>query len=538
MGRNPRYGLLEIIKTIPGYDPYYGAEEYFFDVEEAQRRIDFFKDYLVHTKAEWADRPLELRDWQRAVVANLFGWKHKETKYRRYREALIYVPRKNGKTTLCAGICLCMLYCDGEKGAEIYSAAAEKGQAKIVFDIAKDMVKRNPELAAASETFKNMVRLPGLNSTFVPISKDADTKYGFNLHGCAFDELHVQKNSYLVDVLQTSTAARRQPLIVYLTTADFARESICNDKYDQACKVRDQVIDNPRILPVIYEAGQDDDWNLVSTWRKANPNYGISPTEDYFKGEYQHAKESPGFQNTFMRLHLNIQTGQEKRWFPMDKWNKCKGRVGQASLVGQKCFGGLDLGSVSDLCAFALFFPEQLALLSWHWVPKEQALKRAEKNRGLYLKWAEQGFMTITPGDVADYDVIRVDMNRIRQDYLIKSVGVDMWNAGKLVTELTDQDQFDMIPYSQQYKAMTTPCKELERMILSETLDHGDNKVLTWCASNVTLEIDPHENYKPSKKRSGDKIDGIVAAIMAIGVSLADADAGPSVYEEQGITFL
>ncbi|KKL20610.1 hypothetical protein LCGC14_2453730, partial [marine sediment metagenome] len=350
--------LDKIIRLIPGYDPVSTAGECTFDEKAAQHVIDFFTECLTHVKGDMKGQPFILQPWEQAIVANLFGWKQPDGA-RRYREAFIFIPRKNGKTTLTAGIVLYTLFCDGEPGAEIYSAAKDREQAALLYEQAKGMVLQEPELSSRSTlyaTYKSIV-IASEGSSYKAISAEASTKYGYNTHLAIIDELHAQHNRELVDVLMTSTGARRQPLIIHITTSDYERESICNEKHLQASKVRDGITKDPSFLPVIYEATIDDDWADPKVWAKANPNLDVSLPTKYLERECQHAKEVPAYENTFKRLHLNIRTEQATRWISMESWDACDEKIDLADLVGRDCYAGLDLASKIDVASFVLLFP-------------------------------------------------------------------------------------------------------------------------------------------------------------------------------------
>ncbi len=311
------------LRLVPGYDPWATAGECTFDASAADRAVGFFAEMLVHVKGEWAGKPFVLAPWEQAIVGNLFGWK-RPNRTRRYREALIYLPRKQGKSLTASGLALYMLFCDGEPGSEIYVAASEREQAKLIWDVAKRQVLANPLLSDSCTVYQNSIVIESMGSSFKAISADANTKHGYNSHCVIVDELHAQQDRELVDVLVTSTGARRQPLVVYLTTADFARESICNEKHAYATKVRDGVIEDPAFLPVIYEASPTDDWADPQVWARVNPNLGVSLSVEYLERECARAKEQPGYQNTFRRLHLNVRTESDVVWIPIDKWDACR----------------------------------------------------------------------------------------------------------------------------------------------------------------------------------------------------------------------
>ncbi|MCC7291475.1 MAG: terminase large subunit [Phycisphaerales bacterium] len=511
---------LEIIcRNIPGYDPFLFSGESCFDPKAAQRALDFFEECLTFTAGEWMGQPFRLQPWQQAVVANLFGWK-RSNGMRRYREAFIYVPRKSGKSTLAGGLGNLLTFADGEPGAQVYCAAADREQARLVFNAAKTMVLAEPELAGRSRIYTNAITVPATGSVLKVVSAEAYTKHGVNAHGVIIDELHAQPDRELVDVLTTSTGARRQPLIIYITTADYDRDSICNEKYDYAIKVRDGVIDDPAFLPVIYEASRDEEWTDPDVWAKANPNLGVSLSMEYMERECRRARETPTYENTFKRLHLNMKTQQDVRWLALEQWDASAGPpIDEEALRGRTCWAGLDLSTTTDISAFVMVFQDEdggITVLPKFWIPAENAQKRERRDRVPYETWARQGLIEMTSGNVVDYDVIRQRINEWRDIFDIREIAIDPWNA----THITSQLQSDGIPvvtFGQGFKDMTAPTKEWEKLILCRKLRHGGNPVLRWMASNVAVETDAAGNLKPSKKKSTQRIDGTVAGIMALG---------------------
>jgi phage terminase large subunit-like protein len=372
------------------------------------------------------------------------------------------------------------------------------------------------------------------------------SKHGLNVHLAVIDETHAHKDPDLMDVLMTGTAARKQPLIIHTTTADWLRESICNEKYEYACRVRDGVIQDPAFLPVIYEAvppaDEENDplwWTKEAVWRQANPNYGVSVEPDYIQRECQRAIESPRLRNTFLRLHLNVRTGQEDVWFGLEAWDACYDpALDLASLEGQPCFAGLDLASTSDLCALVLWFPAQKTFLPFFWLPRETVQKRFERSAVPYPQWVDEGYIQATPGNVADYDFIRAQIIALGEQYKIREIAVDRWNSTQLQTQLGG-DGFDVVPFGLGYASMNSPSKELERLVTAREIRQDGNPVMRWQASHVAIEEDPAGNIKISKRRSAEKIDGFTALILGIGRSLvAEAPAGPSIYEKRGVMVL
>lgn len=526
---------------IPGYDPWENTGGAQFDPDAAQLAIDFFHECLTHIEGAVAGAPFQLERWQIAIVGNLFGWKRSDG-FRRYREAFVYVPRKNGKTPLMAGIANYVLFCDGEAGAQCYCAAADREQATYLFRHMKGMVEAEPLLSEQCTIYKatrSIVMSADEETAMKVLSADGDTKHGGNSHLVIVDELHAQPNRDLVDTLQTSFASanRKQPLLLFITTADFDRESICNEKHDYACKVRDGIIPDPAFLPVVYEALQSDDWTDPEVWAKANPNLGVSVSEDYLRRECLHAQESAAYLNTFLRLHLNVKTTNDTAFLNMLKWDQAgQVPIDPESLRGRECFVGMDLASTSDVAAAVLVFPDDagVIVLPFFWIPEDNAKQREKRDRVPYVTWARQGFVEMTGDNSIDYDVIRSRINELGERYNIRKILIDRWNATQISSQLMG-DGFDLELFGQGFASMTAPTKELERLVNSLKIHHGGNPVLRWMASNLTTEQDAAGNLKPSKAKSTEKIDGMVALIMGLAGTMSNsAEAESSYYEQPG----
>jgi phage terminase large subunit-like protein len=525
---------------IPGYDPEATAPEgYYFDEECALRAVQFFTLFCTHVKGELAGQPFELEPWQQCVVWHAFGWK-KPDGTRRYQAVWKYVPRKNGKSTFCAGLALLGLTED-EPGAEVYSLGADREQAALVFNQAKVMTLKDEVLSSMLKAFKYSITYPEHNSSYKALSADADTKHGFNTHFAVIDEVHAQPDRDLIDVIDTSTGSRRQPMIWYITTADFSRESICNEMHDYARQVRDGIIDDPTFLPIIFEADVDDDWEDPEIWAKANPNLGVSVKLSYIEKQCRKAKANPAFENTFKRLHLNVRTEQDKRWIQMEGhdekkgWKDCGSIPTEEQLLRSPCWGGLDLSSTTDLSSFALYWPEFCACKVWFWLP--EARLKTKKGKLSYQNWVNSGHICLTPGNVIDYEYIRKEINDQWDHYNLQDAGADPWNATHILTQLSETDGREMLAFRQGYASMNEPSKELEKVIINGSFQHGNNPVLTWMASNVSVQEDPAGNIKPIKpsKDSPLKVDGIVAVIIALGRAHVSFEEMGSVYEERGI---
>lgn len=524
----------ELLSLIPGYDSEATADPTdYFDPEAASLAISFFPEVLQFIEGERAGEPFELESWQQAIVAALFGWKRADGT-RRYRETLIYVPRKNGKSPFCAGLTLLVAFTDGEPGGQLYSAAADREQSALIYRHMAGMIEREPMMASRCRVYRSFksVEFPD-NTIYKALSSDANTKHGLGASFVVVDELHAHKDDELVQVLLTSTAARRQPLIIYITTADYDRPSICNSKHAYASKVRDGEIQDRAFLPVIYEAGPDDDWTDPAVWAKANPNLGISVSLEYLERECERAKNEPSYTNTFRRLHLNQKTSTASLWIPLEAWDACKRAL--PDLTGRECYAGLDLSTTTDISAFVLAFPplsseEPTWLLPFFWIPEAKLQDR--RDRVPYPLWARQGLVTVTPGNVVDYDRIRADINALAGQFAIREVRYDSWNATQLATQL-DGDGFTLTQVRQGFPSLNEPSKELERRVMGGTLGHDGNPVLRWMIGHTAIESDAAGNIKPSKKKSTQRIDGTVATVMAVSGAMT-ADMEPSL----GVIFL
>jgi len=441
---------------------------------------------------------------------------------------------------LAAAIACAAFHIDGENGAEVYCAGADKGQAKLVWNMCKMMHTNEPEMESRVRLYTGSIAKPD-GSFIQPISRDADTKHGFNTHVAVVDELHVHKDGELLKVLQTSMGAREQPFTFMITTADYNRpESICNTTLDYAKNVRDRpegFIPDPSFLPIIFEADLKDDIYHPHTWYKANPNLGVAFFDSFMENEAREARNQSTFENLFKRLYLNIVTEAAVRWLSHAFWQECGKKVYSLDeLKGEVCYGGLDLSSISDLTAFALWFPKVQALFLWHWAPEDNAIDRQKKDRVPYLTWRDQGHLELTPGNTIDYKYLKKRIVEIAGDYDLREVGFDPHNARATALSLVDDYGIDMVEFRQGFLSMNEPCKEFERLVLSREMHHNNNPIVTWQSANVVIKTDPSKSYKPDKDKSTEKIDGIVAGIMAIGCAMTPDEApGPSVYEERGI---
>lgn len=514
---------------------------YWFDEKAAVVAVAFFEKLLRHVKGEWSGEAFKLQRWQQQLVRELFGWKQQDGS-RRFRRAYIEIPRKNGKSTLAAGIGLFLLFADNEPGAEIYSAAADRDQAAIVFDVAKTMVESSPQLQRISDVFKRSIVVPGTRSSYKVLSADAFTKHGLNAHGVVFDELHAQPTRELWDVLTTSMGARRQPMFVAITTAGFDRESICWEQHEYARQVLAGIIDDPTFFAFIAAADDADDWTAQETWAKANPGLGVTVKLDYLQAECRRAQQTPAYQNTFRRLHLNQWTQQSVRWLDLAAWDACAMPVVADDLVGRPCYGGLDLATTVDVAAFVLVFPpvdegEPFQVLPYFWIPGHNVVEKGRQNRVSYDGWVRAGLLTATEGTAIEYEMIRATIEKLGERFNIREIAFDRWGAIQMTQQLEGAG-FTVVAMGQGFASMAAPTKELLRLVTTKQLAHGGNPVLRWMADNMIVQQDPAGNVKPDKGKSTAKIDGIVALIMALDRATRHGATKPSVYDARDMRVL
>jgi len=512
-----------------------------FDKDAAQLVVRFL-GLLKHSKGEWAGQPLHLEPWQQFVVWVLFGWKQAD-RTRRFRTAYLEVARKNGKSTLAAGLGLYLLVADGEPGAEIYTAATKRDQARISHGEATRMVKASPALRRRITTFRDNLFIEGTGNKFVPLGADSDTMDGLNVHGAIVDELHAHKTRDVWDILDTATGSRRQPLLFAITTAGYDRHTVCWEQREYTQKVLSGTIQDDTWFGIIYtlDEGEEEDWANEELWPKANPNLGVSKKWDDMRRKAARAQEMPSALNVFLRKELDIWTQAETKWIPRPHWDQCGQAVDAQGLRGRTCYGGLDLSSTTDISALVLVFPPQVEdeayqILCRFFIPEDAMHARTRKDKVPYESWVRQGYITATPGNVVDYDWILHQIDEDMQSYDMCELAFDRWGASRIQTQLIELGGEDfLVQFGQGYRSMSPPTKELEKLILGHQLAHGNNPVLTWMADNLVVRSDPAGNIKPDKEKSTERIDGMVALVMALDRALRHEPKRRSVYEKRGL---
>lgn len=533
-----------------------------FDPARVDKVIAAFRQ-LRHTKGRFAGQRFDPDVWQVAyLIAPPAGWVHRSPDsgawVRIITIAYFDMPRKNGKTTTAAGFGIYLTAADGEFGAQVVAAATTKDQAGFVFEPIRQLVNKSPGLKRHLRALKHRITHPASGSYFQPIANAGDAQHGADIHGAIVDELHLHKLMDLIEALETGTGSREQPLIIYITTADAGkRHTPYDEKRSLIEKLARGVLSRPTTYGVVFAAEKPeydkgvlvagDDPFIEATWRKANPGYGVSPTKRFMVEAAEKAKDSPAELARFLRLHLGIRTKQATRYLDVDQWDMNASILDVIRLKGRECFGGLDLGATSDLCALCWVFPADdgaYDVLLRCWAPEDSLEDLDARTADAASGWVEKGWLTTTPGDVTDYDFIKAQIGRDRDEFLVQEIAYDRWNATQIVNDLTT-DGAPMITHGQGFASMSAPTKDLQRLIkvgakadehgapVKPMIRHGGNPLLRWMVDNFAVAMDPAGNVKPDKANAGDKIDGVVALIMALGRATAATELETkSAYED------
>lgn len=518
----------------------------YFDPARVDRAIDSLSR-MRHTQGKWAGHELRPDAWQVAfIIAPIFGWVTRDSfgvVLRIIRNAWVEVPRKNGKTTIASGLGLYLAFADGEAGAQVIAAAGSKDQAMNAFRPAYLIAGNSPDFKAAGiQSMKKEILRPADQSFMKAVGSIGDLLQGSNPNGFIADEMHVHKDMSVIDALESGTGARDQPLGFIITTADDGGQLT---PYAQRRKHVEQLcrgaIKSPSEYAVIFAATAGEDPFAESTWRKANPGYGVSPTKAFMVAEAEKAKASPANLSRFLRLNLNVRTKQETKYIDLSAWDANHGLVSELALRGRECYGGLDLASVSDLSSLCLLFPDSDGAYQavWrYWTPEDNVPALDKRTNGAASEWVKEGWLTTTPGNVQDYDYIRAQVKRDAEKFRILSIGFDPYNASQITNDLT-ADGMNLVKVRQGFLTLSSPTKQLQRLVLmgkpsKPMLMHGGNPVTRWCVDNLAVAIDPAENVKPDKKKSGDKIDGVAALVNALSEAMAEEKQRSS-YEDHDL---
>lgn len=577
--------LCKLLRMTPeGYDVFREAEGFIFSTDIAKKIVAFIINECCFPEGKLTGKPFVPEKWQWCIFLNIYCWvEKKDLTIRRFNEVFIYVPRKNGKTVAFGAIpALISIFVDVEKRSQNFCCAADVDQANLNFRHAAYMVEQNPRLLnrlQSGRVQRSVKTMEHKNGKYLKVlSSVAETKHGLSPNYVGVDELHAHKSSELVDVMATGTAARDNPLTITTTTSDYSRPSLCNETHARALKVCKGLVSDPHFLPVIYEAKVTDDWENPETWKKANPNFGISVTEKYFRKEIARVRNNPTLLNRFLRLHLNIKTSVETEWISPVVWCSTNPKYSKAdiltvehirSLMEERpfwfpvvstelwkessidllleehrsyytwffkvveerseasCFASYDNTSTRDIASFCLFFPDYGDVLSWNFVPADTIDYRSVEENVPYDLWKRSGLIINTPqATIDERQVIKTiigDEGVLCHFTNCQQVLFDRWNSNFIHTELENYG-FDCIAYPQSFTGMNGPAKKVEELLDQKRLFHGGNKVLEWMIGNVMMNQNSDEKKRPDKSKSTDKIDGIVSLLMAVGGWLNHTD--------------
>lgn len=496
---------------------------YRFDLARAERFF-VFAALLKHYKGEWAGQRIHLEPWEQFITGSVIGWVHVETGLRRFRTAFTEIPRKNGKTLLAAIVVLYLAFFDQEAGAEGYSVATKREQAKLVFNDAKQLVQSSG-LKDRIQVLKSKLHRDVSASKFEPLGADHDSTDGLNPHVVIVDEMHAMKDRGMLDVMETATGARRQPVHFQITTAGDDPVSPCGDQHDYACKILDGMLEDESFFAFIAHADPEDVWTDEATWAKANPNFGVSVKPDDLRALAVKAQNMPAAAAAFQQKRLNLWVNTDAPWLSVDGWRAGQSTWDWRDLLGHRCWIGIDLSSKIDLTAVVLVFPwaeKQWRLLVWALTPEETLRDRAHRDRAPYDRWrrpevsaaaAGSGLRT-NPGNRIDQGVVREWVRVAKGLFLVQAVGVDPWNAGNLLADL-EADGVPVVEIPQTLQQMSAQSKDFEADVLDGLVDAGGDPLMRWCISNAVVQRDGKDNIYPVKKKSRGRIDPVIAALMA-----------------------
>lgn len=505
----------------------------YVDLEHAERVREFFRTCLVHSKGEWAGKPFDLLDWQwNDIIAPLFGWRRPDGT-RRFRRAWIEVPKKNGKSTVASGLALYLLLADGEAGAEVYSCAVDRDQAGIVFNEAANMVKQSPYLAEAVQVNKSqkLMKFEAANSKYEALASDSDSSEGKNASAVICDEVHAWRDPAFFDSLIYSGRARKQPLFIMVTTAGDDITGVGGQEHERADAILKGTDLTQHVFVYIASAPEvePDDWKKEENWFKANPSLGITIPLASIAEDAAEAEKSPRKQVAFKRYTLNRWVGAAKQWIPHELWDTCGEKFDPAMLVGETCYGGIDLSQKHDLSSICWCFPiDDLYYFLWrNYVPQDLVREKEQTDKASYQAWIDMKCLRTTPGASIEQSVLRDD---ILEDvgeggrYSLAEAGFDPYNAEQLCNQqLAIEDGLPMVAISQTMGNMGPPSTELESLLKQKRIRHGGDPVARWCIGGCAVDPDRNENIRPIKRKSTTRIDPIVAMVMALGRAMANA---------------
>jgi phage terminase large subunit-like protein len=498
------------------------AFPFVYSAHQAQRVLNFFR-LLRHTEGKLGGQPFNLQDNQAFALAMIFGWRQKSDGNRRFTQVYIEMARKGGKSQLGAGIELYCAGCEGEEGAQVYTAATTGDQAGIVFRAAKKMARYlqrdSPQMKSAIDIMAHSIIFKTTDSFIQKVSADHGTLDGLNPHCAVIDEYHAHKTDQVKGVMQTGMGSRDNPLLMIITTAGFDKEAPCfKVERRNAAGVLTGERKQENLWAAIYTLDPDDDWRDPKVWRKANPNLGSTPTEKYLHDQVQDAiNKGTTTRVQVLTKNFNVWMDTPKIWIPEEDIKAVMRPLVLSEYEGRPCFVANDLAATVDITASARFFPphgnKKAALFLKFWLSERGVERRKEDSN--YRQWIDEGWMTVTPGNITDYAFLRKDVNEFAQNHSVGCVSYDPWNGYQLSTEFTG-DGFETLLCRQSYAHMSEALRWIEQRILADEIDIDHNPVLLWMFRNIVLDYDSGDRIKPNKEKSADKIDGVSAAAMAV----------------------
>ncbi|MEG7934977.1 terminase large subunit [Bacillus mobilis] len=508
-------------------DVYDTSSVFEYDANKANHVIEFIENFCKHSKGKWGGKAIELEFWQKAFLAASFGFVHKIDGTRKYREVLLIVARKNGKSTIASGIGLYLQVADGEPGAEIYAVATKLDQAKLVWLDAKRMVKKSPVLLKRIKPLVRELNADFNDSTFKPLGSDSETLDGLNVHGAMMDEIHAWKDKNLYDVIVDGTSAREQPMIFMITTAGTIRESVYDMKYEEAEMLLNGLDDpdgykDDRFLPIIYELDKREEWTDQTKWAKANPGLGTIKKTDQLETKVNKAKANSLLVKNLLTKDFNIRETSTEAWLTFEQLNN-KATFDIEKVKPSYGIGGCDLSSTTDLTAAKVIFmlpnDPHVYVLQMYWLPEDLLEQRSKEDKIPYNLWAEQGLLRTTPGNSVHYKFITQWFLEVRDELgiYIPWIGYDRWSAKYWVEEMEGYfGKEAMIPVAQGKQTLSSPMKLLGADLESKLVNYNNNSIDKWCLSNTAIDIDKNLNIQPNKTNNQRRrIDGTAALLNA-----------------------
>ncbi|WP_430981719.1 terminase large subunit [Bacillus thuringiensis] len=501
--------------------------EWEYSSNRANHAIEFIENFCKHSKGKWGGKPIELELWQKAFIAASFGFVHKIDGTRKYREVLLVVARKNGKSTVGSGIGLYLQIADGEPGSEVYAVATKKDQAKLVWLESKRMVKKSPALLKRIKPLVSEMVSEWNDSTFKPLGSDSETLDGLNVHGAMMDEIHAWKDKNLYDVIVDGTSSREQPMIFMITTAGTIRESVYDMKYEEAEMLLNGFDDpdgykDDRFLPIIYELDKREEWTDPSKWAKANPGLGTIKRIDQLETKVNKAKANSLLVKNLLTKDFNVRETSTEAWLTFEELNN-QDIYDITKLKPSYGIGGCDLSSTTDLTAAKVIFmvpdDQHIYVKQMYWLPEDLLEQRSKEDKIPYDLWYEQGLLRTTPGNSVHYKYVTEWFLEIRDDYgiYLPWIGYDRWSAKYWVEEMEGCfGKEAMVPVAQGKQTLSSPMKLLKADLESKLVIYNNNPIDKWCLSNTAIEVDKNLNIQPNKtKNQRRRIDGTAALLNA-----------------------